>query len=129
MSLACSVVRKWTCNIFLRREHVLLKAQQYTFSSSGIEKYILALNSVVYPFCCRFVFDCFRLGFRLDIRSARDSMGEVRMRKSIRRSLFGESRTMRSSLSAVAMLLISFSIPLVAQGKLEPHSFTPDTHT
>ena len=36
---------------------------------------------------------------------------------------------MRSSLSTVAMLLISFPVPFVAQGKREPHSFTPDTHT
>ena len=49
------------------------------------------------------------------------------MRKSVRRSMFGEA--MRSSLSAVAVLLISYSIPLVAQGTHEPHSFTPDTHT
>ena len=36
---------------------------------------------------------------------------------------------MRSSLSTVAMLLICFPVPFVAQGKREPHSFTPDTHT
>ena len=36
---------------------------------------------------------------------------------------------MSSSLSAVAVLLISFSVPFVAQGKRKPHPFTPDTHT
>ena len=34
---------------------------------------------------------------------------------------------MNSPLSAVAVLLIGFSVPLVAQGKLELHSFTPGT--
>ena len=123
--LACSVVRKWTCNIFPKaRTRVLLKAQQYTFSSSGIEKYLIVGTNSGLP-CntirCRFVFYCFRLDFRLDIRSAR--WGRCACVDP------SEFRAMRSSVSVVAVLLISFSIPLVAQGKLELHSFTPDTHT